>query len=40
MKQIAIVLIASLLSACATMNVKDCQGTNWRDKGFSDALKG
>lgn len=22
------------------MNAKDCQGTNWRDKGYSDALKG
>ncbi len=40
MKKIALILISSLLSACATMNVKDCQGTNWRDKGFNDALKG
>lgn len=35
-----LVLITSLLSACATMNAKECQGTNWRDKGYSDALKG
>lgn len=34
------VLVASLLSACATMSPKDCQGTNWRDKGYSDAMKG
>jgi len=40
MKRIFLLLVTSLLSACATMNVKDCQGTNWRDKGYSDALKG
>ena len=35
-----LLISATLISACSSTNRIDCQNTNWRDRGYNDAIQG
>lgn len=40
MKQLGLLMVFCLLSACATMSLDECKSASWYDIGYSDAIKG
>ena len=40
MKFLTLLCLITLISACSTMGIKDCQTANWKALGFKDGRKG